>query len=160
MRYGSLLCRWKKICGLGSSLKKGLPKRGVARWREQVLDNVSGIVELANGLPSLPHRFITTEGDFGIESDTMRYPPAVAAGAGLYLLSKYTGVDLYELLLASRQPERFTEAKREIVQTIEGVKKGLYKTLRDAEYSRGGFNAAYQAIIDTINELIEADNAG
>lgn len=145
---------------LGQFFEEGFADEGAARWREHKLGKLKGTQSFSvSKTPSLPHRFITLPKDCGIDINLVAKSAPVYAAAGLYFLSAYTHVDIYDLMIQARDPAREAEAKRKIIATIEGVKKGLYAKLRDAPYSNEGFASAYQEVIDVINKNIDAKQA-
>lgn len=49
------------------------------------------------------------------------------------------GVDLYELMCQARQPEHKAEAKKAFIQAIDSVEDGLYRKLRELQYTNEDF---------------------
>lgn len=73
------------------------------------------------------------------------------AAHALHLLSEHSGTDLYDLLVLSRDPAYEVAAKRGIVQALESVDKGLYRTLRDMPYPNSSHE--FYQLYDTIVAL-------
>lgn len=159
MRHASLeefAYDYDKNIRLGDYFEEGFAEEGATRWREHVLGKLEGLIQFSrDDIPDLPRRYVTLPDDYGIDGGKVaRGVPAYAA-AGLYILSAYTKVDIYELIKEGRDPSRAADAKRAVISAIESVKKGLYVTLREAKYSDAGFTEAYIAVIDAVNEAID-----
>ncbi len=77
--------------------------------------------------------------------------PPVKAAFTVDILSKATGVDLYQLLCQMRVPETQAQSKRQFITTLEEFQPGLYKYLRDLTYNYDDFLAGYFRVLDCLN---------
>ncbi len=145
----------------GIFLEEACAEEAAARWRESVepirrqTDYYHQLL-LSNG-ESLPWRYFQTQGPLDESSTsyeviTYGWSNSAYCAEAVRLLSEHTGVDIFELMIMARHPEYETEAKRAIVQTIEGVKRGLYKQLRDLEYNQEDFIKGLHLAIDAIQD--------
>lgn len=70
-------------------------------------------------------------------------------------LSRHTGIDLFGLMNDARDPDTQAAARRELAQTIDSVQLGLYRSLRELNYTDEDFVKGY----DLVTKAIAADQA-
>lgn len=142
---------------VGHFFEEAAAEEAASRWREANVKNVienGTVVYQPDGetnSPKLPPRFVYC---LSINQDTEKgYFMANSAypAAGLYAISNYTGVDIFQLILDSRNPEKEAAARRKIVQAIESVQVGLYPKLRDIIYTQESFSQGYEMILSAID---------
>lgn len=137
---------------LGSFFEESFAEEGASRWREAVLGHpASAICTSSNpDIPDISYRYIIARSEYS--EGAKGYSQAVGSfGAeAIRQLSLYTGVDLFQLMIDSREVSESARARREIAQTIESVEKGLYQSLRDTKYTYDSFMAAYKEVIGAI----------
>lgn len=102
--------------------------------------------------PALPYRYIDTDRGFHSEMPSYLFATASFAAAGLHEIGKHTVVDMFQLMIDSRDPSKEAEARRGIVQAVESVEKGLYPKLRDLPYLLSSFVHGYEMILKAIED--------
>lgn len=75
---------------------------------------------------------------------------AAMAAHTLSRLSELSGKDLYQLMIDANEPEKRAKLQREIICAIESVEKGLYKKLRQAEYTPDSFAEIWRYVDEII----------
>lgn len=139
----------------GIFLEEACAEEAASRWRESV-EPVRGRRDVRHklvqwGKPDLPWRYLMTQYSLGTESTNADIGMYVNSGSAycaeaIRQISEYTGVDIFNLMLKSRHPETELSAKRQMVQTIEGVERGLYQKLRNLGYSQKEFIEGYDIV--------------
>lgn len=145
----------------GLFFEEACAEEAAAKWREYVEPVRSQCDERhtypldAHSYPALPWRYLQTSQALGEESendDIVSYGFSASAycSEAMRLISDFTGMDIFDLMLKARNPENEVWAKRQIIQTIEGVQPGLYKKLRDLEYGIDSFIEGYMEVRSAI----------
>lgn len=139
---------------IGSFFEEAFAEETATRWREEAIEQhkQNGHILLPTRLGfNLPLRYFNYSLDAsypgGIMADSSF--PAIAAH-GLEILSKYSGMDFYQMIVESRHPETEVAAKRRLIQSINAIAPDLYKKLRDVPYTEEGFKEGLQIIKDTV----------
>ncbi|MGB4762115.1 MAG: hypothetical protein WBP12_02020 [Candidatus Saccharimonas sp.] len=124
--------------------EEGLAEEIASRWRLQFDPTLQGRDRelLANhGGPVVPVRmYIPAHPINETVSDTqrgMQYPAHCAFG--IQILSEYTSVDLIDLLLQARHPEKQVKASSMLKQVVNSVEPDLYDVLTSAMYTVDDF---------------------
>ncbi len=142
----------------GNFFEEAFAESVAAKWREQTipgyLEDKITLWETSYGV-NLPMKYHDCDRD-PTKNDSFttiaRYP-GIAAYA-MELISQYTGTDLYEVMKLARKRETEAEYKRLFIRTINSVKPGLYKALRDLRYDEttGDFERGLEMIKTAITE--------
>ena len=143
---------------VGSFFNEAFAEWGAALYRERVdpsrqKDGPSDFRTSVRGYPRLHTRYIDTSADLQGGSWRGSIQLSAIPAEAVKRLSDYTGVDLFQLKMDMLTPDKALEAERKFIQTIEGLERGLYATLRDSPYTKKGFIHGYRAV----NHAIESD---
>lgn len=115
-------------------LEEAFAEETASRYRASLHKNNNTTVEVAcedSATREMPvHYFSIGESD----PSHVQWVASAFAAHAVHLLSEHSGIDMYDLMILSRDPKYEVEAKRDIVQAIERVEKGLYRTLREMPY--------------------------
>lgn len=148
---------------INTFLNEAMSEEAAARWRETHVasareygDRHCNLLGHKND-PSLQFRFIDSYEGYHPEMVQYEVAESAYAAAGLRALSDYVGTDIFQVLARSLHPEQQVGARREAIQLIEGVKKGLYVTLRESIYTSSSFLYGYEQIMIAISEKINGE---
>lgn len=103
-------------------------------------------------LPALPYKYLDSDRGFHKDMPSYLFATAAFAAAGLREIGEYTGVDIFQLMVDSRDPIKEAEARRGIIQAVESVQKGLYPKLRDLPYLLSSFVNGHEMILRAIED--------
>ena len=143
-----------------SFFEEGFSEEGASRWRAEVAGLPAGseqqFLQQPNS-PALPIRMFTYDGNVldGTQYNLANYNSGYAA-FGIQILSEYTGVDIAQLLIDARYPDKNAEAVSLLQSTINGIRPELFESLMGVEYTYDGFTGA----LATIHELAGYPYAG
>lgn len=126
-------------------LEEAFAEETAARYRDMVHNSASHefrgqTVMYLNQLIWLPEKYISRDETRYHFSDSAL--PAYLVD----LISTYTGVDIYSLMINTRDPHLEAASKRKIVQTINSIQPKLYEKLRNTPYEK-------QSFLDTFTEV-------
>lgn len=136
--------------------EEAFAEEGAARWREILRsDDVSlprFAALFAGERREVEQSFVEEYRD--IDGLTTRLTASAALPAqSIRELSRHTGVDLFGLMSDARDPDMQSAARRELVHAIDSIQPGLYRSLRELEYTDEDFVKGY----DLVTEAIAAD---
>lgn len=138
---------------IGQLFEEAAAEEAAARWREKTrdydLDTICHFDE-SSGLPSMPHRYVNVRGEFIDGAEDSGMSPSAYCAEAIRQISIYTGTDIFDLMLQSRDVKNEASARRQIAQAIESVEKGLYSRLRDANYTAASFKQNYEYVLGAI----------
>lgn len=133
-------------------------EEAAARWRETHVDAIEDAPRqrvAIDGHSPLERRFVeASQTDVDIVGG-FSYASASYCAQALNRLSDYTGVDLFGLIVESRDPAREADARRQLIRTVNSVEPGLYAQLRQVQYGVEAFAAAH----DLVERAIERSSA-
>lgn len=90
----------------------------------------------------LPLRYINYNPEEALAGDhnfDNNYSKSAYPAYAIELLSETTKTDLYSLLCQIHQPEYKAVAKKQLIHAIDSVRDGLYRELRELEYTPQDF---------------------
>ena len=137
----------------GDFLEEACAEEAASRWREWMEPTRKYVTQehthAMGDEPPLPWRYLNT--DVGLywgsrDADIVwcGYSWSAYCAEAIRLIGEHTGEDIFALMVEARDPVKEAEAKRKIVRTIDSVEPGLYKKLRDLQYSREAFIEGYE----------------
>ena len=127
-----------------SYLEEALVEEVASRWRMEFDVTLKGrkreLLALRDG-PEVPIRMFMPARpiDLTIEDSERGLQYAAYCSFGIQLLSEYTGVDIVDVLIKTRQPDTQEAASYLLKNTIDSVEPGLYDILTSSNYSRQDF---------------------
>lgn len=142
---------------VGTFFEEAAAEEAASLWREANVPNAKETADEIfdfgrhSGLPTLPSRFIDVPVG---EYNNVRLTISAYTAAGIYAISNFTNIDIFQLMVESRNPDHAAVAKRKIIQAVESIQPGLYPTLRDTPYDKDAFTDSYELIIAAIDKKI------
>ncbi len=103
-------------------------------------------------LPGLPYKYLSTDIGFSEDMPSYIFTTASFAAAGMDEVGRYIGIDMFQLMIDSRDPQKLVESRRGIIRAVECVQRGLYTKLRDLPYTQDDFIRGYEMILAAIDE--------
>lgn len=136
---------------VGHFFEEAFAEEVAARWRESTNPHIAQDGDKECGLlfanmPRLPFRYVDSEGKYDRYPDDFFVSHSAICSEGIRLLTAHTGVDIFQYMLDSRDPDKEAGAKRAIAQATESVRPGLYTQLRDTIYTPYAFRRSYELI--------------
>lgn len=135
--------------------EEALAEEIASRWRMQFderLVNRERELISRSGRPALPLRMFSPA--YPIDSTSCDIERGCMYSSycsfGVKLLSEYTGVDIFQLLIDSRYPDKQVEACSKLKITVDSVEPGLFDILTGAEYSLEDFIDGFEIIKQAI----------
>lgn len=122
---------------VNSFIEEAFAEEGAARWRKEAIEEVRQNGDKTSrllgrdDLPPIPYRYIDAYEPYRAKLIHYHIADAAYPAMSIRALSDYTGVDLFQLILESRDPSKNASSRRALARTVESVQKGLYKILRD-----------------------------
>lgn len=146
-----------KLGPVGEFFEEGLAEYTASQYRAQDFNHPNALLSIASNdgtRRKFPIRYFSFE---PYPSQRYSISSSIYPAYALELLSECAGTNLYDLMALSRDPNYEVEAKREIVQAIESVEKGLYRKLRDLPYPNESpeYLQAYDEIIALVKSKLE-----
>lgn len=136
----------------GKFFEEAFAEEAAARWREENGEYAGeDIYHFSSPLtPDMPRRYVCDRSRFVKEGTGAGISWSAYCTEALRQISIYTDVDLFELMLAARDPSKEASAQRKIAQAVESVQKGLYVTLRETNYTSVAFINTYEKVLEAI----------
>ena len=150
----------------GDFLEEACAEEAASRWREWMEPTRKYVTQehthAMGDEPPLPWRYLNT--DVGLywgsrDADIVwcGYSWSAYCAEAIRLIGEHTGEDIFALMVEARDPVKEAEAKRKIVRTIDSVEPGLYKKLRDLQYSREAFIEGYELVVGALKRARSRD---